>query len=187
MGSGVFCIQSGAVKISKKGPKNKEFILWIAGTGDMVGLDSLIDDEPFSYSASAIGEVTSCFILTSDLKTVLQKEPVVSVELMKNLCNKLNFIEQRITSISRKKIRAQCAEMLISITTKGGVTNDKNLYINYSVKDLANLIGTNKTYLYKILSEFTNKKILAVHKRKLFINNMSALSSIASGNNKYQV
>ena len=100
---GVFCIQSGIVKVSKKGKKNKEFILWLAGTGDLVGLDSLVNNEPSSFSASAINEVIACSILASDLKIILQKDPVVSVQLMKNLCDKLNFIEQRITSISRKK------------------------------------------------------------------------------------
>lgn len=182
IGGGVFCIQNGIVKVSKKGKKNKEFILWLAGTGDLVGLNSLVNDEPFSFSASAIDEVTACSILAADLKIILQKDPVVSVQLMKNLCDKLNFIEQRITSISRKKIREQCAEILISMATQSSPDNNKNMCINYSIKDLACLIGTTTNYLYKILLEFTNKNILSVRNRKIFINNMNALSAIAIGN-----
>ena len=56
------------------------------------------------------------------------------------------------------------------------------MYINYSIKDLASLIGTTKSYLYKILLEFTNKKILSVHNRRIFINNMNALTAVAIGN-----
>ena len=182
VGGGVFCIQSGIVKVSKKGKKNKEFILWLAGTGDLVGLDSLVNNEPSSFSASAINEVIACSILASDLKIILQKDPVVSVQLMKNLCDKLNFIEQRITSISRKKIREQCAEMLISMATQDSPEHNKNMCVNYSIKDLACLIGTTKNYLYKILLELTDKKILSVRNRKIFINNMSELSAIAIGN-----
>lgn len=182
VGGGVFCIQNGIVKVSKKGKKNKEFILWLAGVGDLVGLNSLVQDEPFSFSASAIDEVSACCILAADLKIILQKDPVVSVQLMKNLCDKLNFIEQRITSISRKKIREQCAEILISIATQCSPENGKNMFINYSIKDLACLIGTTPNYLYKILLEFTAKNILSVRNRKIFINNISALSAIAIGN-----
>lgn len=182
--SGVFCIQEGIVKVTKNGNRNKEYILWIAGKGDIVGLNSFIDDEPFSFSASAIDHVTACFIPAFDLKILLQKEPVIFVQLMKSLCEKLNFIEQRITSLSGKKIKEQCAEMLISIASQSNSENDKRLYINYSINDLASLIGTTKNYLYKILLEFNNKKVLSIHNRKMYISDMGALSSIAIGSNK---
>ncbi len=182
--SGVYCIQKGAVKIFKKGVRNKEFIMWVAGHGDVVGLNSFVNDEVYSFSASAIDEASACFIQASDLKTLIDKEPIVSERLMRDLCQKIYFIEHRITSISRKSIREQCAELLISIASENNLESDKKLQINYSVKDLASLVGTTKNYLYKILLDFTNKEILSVSNRKLVINNMNALSSIASGNEK---
>lgn len=184
VGGGVFCVQSGIVKVSTAGNKNKEFILWIAGAGDLIGLNSLTDDEPFSYSASAVDAVTAYFIPSADLKLLLEKEPAVSVELMRNLCDKLDFIEKRITSISRKKIREQCAEMLISIATKSAIGTGRDAYINYSISELASFVGTTKSYLYKILLSFASKKILSFHKRKIVISNMTVLSLIAAGNDK---
>ncbi len=80
---GVFCIQKGLVKVSKKGNRKKEFILWLAEADDLIGLNSFIDDEPFSYSATAISPVTACFILSSDLKKILKKEPIIFVHLIK--------------------------------------------------------------------------------------------------------
>lgn len=181
--SGVYCIQKGVVKIFKKGDRNKEFILWMAGKGDIIGLNSVINDDVYSFSASAINEASVCFIPASDLKILLIKEPVAFVQLMRKVCDKLNFVEQRITSISRKSIKEQCAEILIAISLNNP-ENDKKLIINYSVRDLASFVGTTKNYLYKILLEFTNKKILSVNNRKFVINNMDALSLIAAGNDK---
>ena len=181
-GDRVFCIKDGNVKVSKKGNSNKEFILWIAHHGDMVGLNSLIDEGPFAFSASAINEVTACFIHAADLKIILQKEPVFSMQLMKTLCEKLNFIEQRITSISRKKIKERSAEILINLATRNG--QDTNMQVDYSINDLASLVGTTKNYLYKVILELTSKKILLVQKRKIIINNYQALSSIAIGKEK---
>lgn len=182
--SGVYCIQKGVVKVFKKGVRNKEFIMWVAGKGDIVGLNSFINDEVYSFSASAIEEASACFIPASDLKIILNKEPVVFAQLMKKLCQKINFVEHRITSISKKSIREQCAELLISIAVQNSLGSDKKIYINYSVKDLASLVGTTKNYLYKILLDFTNKEILSVNNRKLVINDMNALSLIAAGNDK---
>lgn len=180
--AGVFFIQKGFVKIFKKGIRKKEFIMWVAGQGDIVGLNSFINDELYSFSASAIGEAHACFIPTSDLQILLSKEPAAFIQLMGNLCKKINLVEQRITSISKKSIREQCAELLISIAVQNNPETDKKLIVNYSVKDLASLVGTTKNYLYKVLLEFTDKEILSVTNRKLVINNMNALTLIATGN-----
>ena len=182
--TGVFCIQKGNVKIFKKGVQNREFIMWVAGKGDTVGLNSFINDENYSFSAAAINETTCCFIPAPELKALLNNEPIAFIRLMRNLCQKINFVEQRITSISKKSIREQCAELLISIATQHNLENDKKLTINFSVMDLASLVGTTKNYLYKILEDFNNKEILSVRNRKLFIHNMKALSLIASGHEK---
>lgn len=179
--SGVYCIQKGTVKIFSKGVRNKEFIMWVAGKGDIVGLNSFINDEVYSFSASAISESSVCFIPASDLKILLSKDPVVFVQLMRKVCDKLNFIEQRITSISRKSVKEQFAEILITIS-QNNPDNDKKFIVNYSVKDLASILGTTKNYLYKILLEFTNKKILSFSNRTFVINNINALSIIAEGN-----
>ncbi|MBI2272054.1 MAG: Crp/Fnr family transcriptional regulator [Bacteroidetes bacterium] len=182
--SGVYCIKSGIVKVSKKGNRKREFILWTARSGDVVGLNSFINDKTFSFSASAMNKVNACFIPASDLKLLLNNKPMVFVQLMQKLCVKLDFVEQRITSISRKSIKEQCAEILISIASQKQSENDKNMYINYSINDLACLVGTTKNYMYKVLLEFTDRKILSVHNRVLIVNNMNALSSIAMGNDK---
>lgn len=179
--TGIFCIEEGIVKVSKKNKRNKEFILWIAGKGDIVGLNSLIEEEPSTLSITALNPVKTYFIKSDILKILLQKNPVVSVGLMKNFCDKLNFIEHKIGCISGKNTREYSAEVFINLATKSQTLNDSNFYVNFSVNDLASIIGTTKNYLYKILVEFTDKKIISLCNRKLVINNMNALLSIATG------
>lgn len=177
---GVFCIQRGVVKVSK-GSRNREFILWIATPGDIIGLDSFINAENYFYNASAVDDVSACFIPASDFKNILAKDPSFSIRLMKDLCNKINFIEDRITSMSRKKIKEQFAEVLISLAARGQRQPDGNIPVKYSVRDLANIIGTSKNYLYKILYEFSDQKILAVKNKKLFITDFEKLRHVAIG------
>ena len=179
--SGIYCIQKGNVKISKKRKENKEFILWIASAGDIIGLNSYINHEAYSFTATALDKMSTCFISSSELKTLLSKEPMLLIELTRRLCKKLNFVEHRITSLSTQSIRGQCAEILISIATDNVSGNDKTHYINYSVRDLASLVGTTQNYLYKILLEFTTKGILSVKNKKFIINDMNTLSLIANG------
>ena len=179
--SGIYCIQKGNVKISKKRKENKEFILWIASAGDIIGLNSYINHEAYSFTATALDKISACFISCAELKVLLSKEPMLLVELTRRLCKKLNFVEHRITSLSTQSIRGQCAEILISIATDNTNEKDKTYYINYSVRDLASLVGTTQNYLYKILLEFTTKGILSVKNKKFIINDINTLSLIANG------
>ena len=178
---GVYCVQEGVVKVSTYGNINKEFILWFARPGDIIGIDSCVSNENYSCTALAVEPVNACFIPTSDFKELISREPVVSRKLMKDMCEKINFIEDRITSISRKKIREQFAEMLISMSMKNKDAVVDNPPINYSIKDLANIIGTTKNYLYKILSDFNSKKVISMHNQKLIIKDFDKLSLIAIG------
>lgn len=179
---GVFCIQKGVVKISKKGKLNKEFILWFAKPGDIIGLDSFINKECYNYSSSAVDDVDACFIPAKDFTTIIKRDPTVSIKLMKTLCEKISFIEDRITSIAQKKIREQFAEMLLLLAMRDNKTPENSVAINFTIKDLANAIGTTTNYLYKILSELANQNTVSLHNKKLVINNFEKLSSIAVGN-----
>ncbi len=178
---GVFCIQEGVVKVSTFGERNKEFILWFARPGDIIGIYSFVNSENYYFNALAVEPVKVCFIPTNDFKDLIKKEPVVSRKLMKDMCDKISFIEDRITSISRKKIREQFAEILISMSMKNKSAATGKMPINYSIKDLADIIGTTKSYLYKILSDFDSKQVVSMHNKKLVIKNFDKLSLIAIG------
>jgi CRP/FNR family transcriptional regulator, polysaccharide utilization system transcription regulator len=176
---GVFFIHKGTVKVSRTG-STKEFILWFAKQGDMVGLESFADNAPFTFFATAIEDVTAYFIPASDLRIILRKEPSVTSGIMKKICERVYFMEARLTSISRKKMRAECAEMLLTIArTQGGSSTGKTAVIDYGLDDLASLVGTTRNYLYKIMLQFANKNILTIKKRKFIINNLDALTVIS--------
>ena len=57
----------------------------------------------------------------------------------------------------------------------------ENTPINYSIKDLANIIGTTNNYLYKILSDFNSKNVVSIQNKKLVIKDFDKLSLIAIG------
>lgn len=106
-------------------------------------------------------------------------------KLMKVLCEEINLIEDRITSISQKSIREQFAEILISIVTKNKKTIVGDTSVNYSIRDLANIIGTTNNYLYKILSDLNDKNVVSIRNKKLVIKDFDRLSMIAVGEESF--
>jgi CRP/FNR family transcriptional regulator len=178
---GVFCIQNGSVKVLKESANNKKMILWFAKPGGIIGMDSFVSDDDYSFSAFACAEVNACFIPKSDFIRLIAKEPSIARKLMEDMCSKINSIEERITSMSGKKIKEQFAEMLISIAMKNKNFSTGGTPIEYSIKDIANIIGTTNNYLYKILSDFNSRKVISIRNKKLVINDFDKLSRIAIG------
>lgn len=178
---GVYCIQEGTVKVIKRRNKGKEFILWFAYPGDIVGLDAFISNENYSFSAVSTESVTACLIQEQDFGYLLKKEPAMTLRVMKDLSDKITFIEDRITSIARKKIREQFAELLISFAVKNKKNTIGSVQVDCTVNDMANIIGTTKNYLYKILSDFSHKNLVHRKDRKLIIKNLDKLFLVAAG------
>lgn len=184
---GIFCVREGVVKIFRNILGKKEFILWFANPGEVIGIDSFVSKEGYSYSAKAMGAVEACFVSSDELKKIAKKNPELSLRMMEHLCKKIDFIEKRITSIAQKKTKAHLAEMLVALA----VANRDDLSckkgeVNYTTKDLASSIGTTQNYLYKILSELSKEKIIAIENRKLKIINLNKLSTIAMGSETTQ-
>lgn len=178
---GVYCIITGLVKVTTQGARNKEFILWFTRPGDLIGLDSYVVHEDYNFSAMAASEVQACFIPEEELKALIQKNPGLQKELMKALCQKIGLMEDRITSISRKKIKEHFAEVLLTLAQTDRQSAGGEMRVDFPIKDLANLLGTTKNYLYKILSQLSEQNIIAVKNRKLFIRDQNRLSHIAVG------
>lgn len=179
--NGIVCISDGIAKVFQTNKNKDDFIFWFAKPGDLLGVDSFINKDVYSYSVMAVESTKICLISKSDIDTVVKKKPEISIEMLKLLCGRLDYIEKRMVSIAQKGIKEQLAEVLLLLSHKSSsLTN--NLIINYSVKDLANIIGTTKNYIYKLLSEFSQNKIIAMEKRTLKIIDVKKLSKISLGN-----
>ena len=174
----IWCIQKGVAKVSTPAKKNNEFILWLAGAGDMIGLEAFLNQEPGTSTAIAVTPVVACAIQIEYLENVLNTDPEASLILMQGLCQKLNFLEHRIASISKKTIKEQLAEMLVFVAGTER-RKDKPQMVNYTLHDLASLLGTNKHYLYKVLPEFVEENILKVIHRRIYIQDFKALQRVA--------
>lgn len=59
---GVFCVNSGVVKIFKTASNGKEQIIRLAKTGDFVGYTSLIGEEAYSTTATIVEDASICFV-----------------------------------------------------------------------------------------------------------------------------
>ena len=171
---GIFCINSGVVKIYKTASNGKEQIIHIAKAGEMVGFRAMFTEEPYKVGAEALEESNICFIGKEDFLNLMDTNPVLRNGIIKELSKELADRADFITNMAQKSVRERLAfTMLILMDVFD------NQPINLSREDLANFVGTATETLIRLLKDFKEEGIIEVQTRKIFVLQRERLLQIA--------
>jgi CRP/FNR family transcriptional regulator len=126
-------------------------------------------------------EAGICFIPKELFMGVLQKDGVLSMEIMKMLSDDLRKAEVSITHFAQKPVRERLAEALLFIKeTYGFEADGKTIGLKISREDLANLVGTATETAIRLLSDLKHEGVVALEGKKIEILNLAKLVKIAN-------
>jgi CRP/FNR family transcriptional regulator, polysaccharide utilization system transcription regulator len=135
-----------------------------------------------------ISALQSNIAILGDLETseelfmgILQKDGVLSMEIMKLLSDDLRKAETSITHLAQKPVRERLAEALLFIKETYGFEED-NMTINLKLsrEELANLVGTATETVIRLLSEFKSDNMIALEGKKIKIIDLDELVQTAN-------
>lgn len=166
---GLFCINSGKVKVYKISSEGKEQILKLAKPGDFLGYRALISEEFYNSSATVIEEGAMCYIPKSNFLDILQKNPAFFRKMAKRVAHELGLMEQKLVTIAQKSVRERLAATLIMLKETYGMEGDESNLIDIALsrEDLANIIGTATETVIRLLSDFKTQKLISLQGKKI--------------------
>lgn len=178
---GIYIVQDGKVKISKYGFEGREYIVRFAKKGNIIGYRSFFNDEHYSCSATAISETLLCFISGDVILDLIRRNPELALQFMKYLAQDLKYAEKKSISIAQKPVRERVAESIIILKDIYGFEQN-NTIVDVSLKrdEIASIAGTSRETVTRLLSEFSDEKILLLEGRKIRILDMPRLQAIAN-------
>lgn len=174
---GVYCLQSGQVKLYKTASDGKQKIVKIAHGGDVLGYSALFTETPHLVTAEVMEEADICFLDKAKFLSVLQANPTVSLKLLGQLSHELNRLEGEVVDLAYKSVRVRLAEFLLALKQSCGVYEDDawRLQITLSREELAQALGTTVETVVRLLSEFRADGLILVDKKSLFIRHPEKL------------
>jgi len=178
--SGVFCINSGKIKLVKLGNEGKEKIVRLSGPGDLIGYKAIVSNNTYSATAVALSDVKICFIPKSDFLGMLSTNGELSFEFTQLLCRNISDVESEVVDIAYKSVRERLAEALLLLQEKFKHENDNPEIISVTREDLATLIGTAKETVIRLLSDFKEEGIVESLGRKIVLKDQDALVKMCS-------
>jgi CRP/FNR family transcriptional regulator, polysaccharide utilization system transcription regulator len=178
--SGIYCVNSGIIKVFKTGLDGKEQIIRFAKPGDVIAYRSVLSNEPACTTSKVIEDCQVCFIPSEVLIAFIKTNPNFAFELMKLTCHELGEANSYITDIAQKTVRERLAEVLIQLVNDFGLDDQKYLKISLTREELANIVGTATESVIRLLSEFKADKLVELNGRRIRILNSKGLEKISN-------
>jgi CRP-like cAMP-binding protein len=160
--TGIFYVSAGRVKKYKITAKGGEQIFYICGEGELLGYHALLGEEFYPDSAATIEDSQISFIPKDSFLKVLRNSSILSNKLLKALGHEFSLFINTMTNRATKTVRERLAFNLLILEEKfkSSVKPDGSVEINMSRTDLANMVGTAKETLVRLLQEFKRDKLI---------------------------
>lgn len=178
---GIFFIKSGKVKKYKLNPDGKEYIIYVANTGEIIGYHAILSEDRYPDSAAALEESTVSFIPRKNFLEALKQSDTLNKRLLRTLSHEFAVLANSLSLFAQKSVRERLALQLIVIREKYKVNFKPGMAveINMSREDLASLVGTARENVVRLLTEFKEKGIVETRGRKIIVRDVNKLIEIA--------
>jgi CRP-like cAMP-binding protein len=160
--TGIFYVKTGRVKKYKATVKGGEQIFYVCSEGELLGYHALLSEEYYPDSAATIEDSEITFIPKEDFLQVLRDSTVLSNRLLKALGHEFSLFINNITNLATKSVRERLAFNLLILEEKFKRPEKPNIPsdINMSRTDLANMVGTAKETLVRLLHDFKSDGLI---------------------------
>lgn len=176
-GEALFVIRQGRVKISKSTADGREQILHILKDGDVFAEVVLLDQGPYPATAEAVEDTTVSLLYSTDMERLLYSHPVMAVKLLRLMSKRLRQSQLLIRDLALHDAYGRMASLLLRFAYREGEKSKDGTVLDLALtrQDMANMIGTSRETVARILSRFQKDGILKLDRQKIIIRDEEKL------------
>jgi CRP-like cAMP-binding protein len=180
--TGIYYVKMGRVKKYKATVKGGEQIFYVCGEGELLGYHALLGEEYYPDSAATIEDSEITFIPKENFLQVLRNSTALSNRLLKALGHEFSLFINSITNLATKTVRERLAFNLLILEEKFKTPGKPSVAsdINMSRTDLANMVGTAKETLVRLLQDFKHDELIESNGRIIRITNRKGIITEAN-------
>ena len=158
----VFLVKKGTIKITRVNDEGKEVILSLMGENDIVGEMSVIDGESRSANVLAQENCELYAIRSEDFLQLLKDNFEVTFSLMGELASRIRKSDQHIEALSLSDAEHRIGVSILNLAEELGVIIKGKVTIQNLPfqQDIANMSGTSRETVSRILKLFEDKNML---------------------------
>ncbi len=171
IGSTMFVILDGRVKISRISDEGREVILSILCDGDFFGEMAILDGQTRSANAVTLEDTEMLIIRRENFLEMLYDYPQIAINLLKELAHRLRRSDSQIKSLSLQNALGRVASTILRIADDSGIIKQGKVEISQlpPQQDLANMAGTSRETISRVIKSLSQLGYLKKEGSKLII------------------
>jgi CRP/FNR family transcriptional regulator len=123
-------------------------------------------------------DTTVCFIEIGQFRNFIYKNGKFAYEILVELCENELMDYQRYTNQSQKQIPGMIAETILCLSDR--IFQDSRYNFPLTQSELGDLVGTSRESVSRVLSDFSQNKIIAFNGKEINILNRELLEEISA-------
>ena len=180
--TGIFYLKKGYVKKYKGTPLGGEKIFYVCATGELLGYHAVLAEEWYSDSAATLEDCEITFIPKEIFQRALQDSPDLPLRLLKVLAHEFRLFKISLATQATSSVKERLAINLLILDVKFRKSQKsmKGSEIILSRSDLANIVGTAKESLVRMLAEFKANGLIKITANDIQIINRNGVIKVAN-------
>jgi CRP/FNR family transcriptional regulator, cyclic AMP receptor protein len=177
---GVYIVCTGRVKLSTTSRDGKTLILRIAQGGEVLGLHATVSGKPYELTAETLQPCQLDFVRRDDFLRFLQNHADACMHAAQHLSQNCQSAYEMIRSLGLShSVSEKLARLLLEWASDGESTKDGiRIKVALTHEEIAQLIGTSRETVTRVLGEFRDKQIAQLRGSTLLIRNKPGLEKL---------
>jgi len=176
-GDELYMIESGVVTIYRTN-EAREIILAIFREGEFFGEMAVLEDEQIRSASAKAVEKTRLYVLKrNDFVRLMNNNPHITVKIMKTAMGRLRKANELITDLTILDARTRIARGLLRLAETYGIPQTSGTLIDLRLthQQIADLTGTVRETVTKVMLELQNQQIIHIDKKKISVSSLNKL------------
>lgn len=169
---GLYCIESGWIKVIKMSPEGREQVLSYVGPGDLFAEFGMFLARPNPATALALEPCALWLLRRDDLQPLLAHRSDVLLQVMANMADRITFLAGLVADVSLHPVEVRLARLLLSEASSGALVRQPWL----TQAELAARLGTVPDVLNRALHALADAGTIRVDRRQIAILDRSGLA-----------
>jgi CRP/FNR family transcriptional regulator, cyclic AMP receptor protein len=176
-GQTFFVIVSGRVHVAVITSEGKSAILTTLKPGDFFGEMAILDGEPRSASVIASEDCTILMLYRKMFFDILQRYPKITIQMLVEMSRRIRRANKHINTLSLMSVYGRVADVLLQLAKDQGQRVREMIIIpnRPTHQVIADMAGTSRETVSRILSQLQKKHYIVVDGKKLVILNEEQL------------
>jgi CRP-like cAMP-binding protein len=178
---GIYIICNGKAKVTSKNSKEKESIIRIAGSGQVLGHRGFSEKMVYPISADTLIESEIAYLSNDDFFKLIRANKDLAFHLMMFFADELLRSEHRFRTQNLNSSKAKVASALLMVIEAFGYKDDttKHIDMGMSLRELAIFATISYPTLSRTLTTFTQDGVIGNIKNEFCLLDESALKELA--------